>query len=167
MNAIVILILIVLAGSLFMGFHRGIVKEVGSLCGMVIGLLVCRIFGSQATDAAASVLGVEPGALGFSLYTAAVVGRGVLFLLVWLGVYFLTRLLRSAIHAVRLGILDRVIGAVFCCVKWNVVLSLVLNLIHIVAPAAGMWSPASGKSLIDAWLAFAPWLFGAISDACA
>ena len=150
--------------SLLIGFRRGIVKELGSLCGIVLAMLACRVFGEQATAVAASVMDVEEGS-AFSLYAASLVGRGALFLIVWLGVFVVARMLRAAIHAVSLGILDRMLGALFCCVKWNLVLSLMLNLIHIMAPNAGMWTPQQGKGVVDAWLAFAPWLFGTLSDA--
>lgn len=165
MNIIIILIIITLVASLIVGFRRGIVREVGSLCGIVLALLACRMFGDAATDVAATVMNVSEENSAFSHYAAAVVGHGTLFLLVWLGVYIVARLLRSAIHAVKLGILDRMIGALFCCVKWNLVLSLLLNLAHIVSPASDIWAPAGGKAVIDSWLAFAPWVFGAISGA--
>lgn len=162
MNIITILIIITLVASLIVGFRRGIVREVGSLCGIVLALLACRLFGDAATDVASTVLSVKEENSAFSHYAAAVVGRGCLFLLVWLGVYIVARLLRSAIHAVHLGILDRLTGALFCCLKWNLVLSLLLNLAHIVSPSSDIWTPAGGKAVVDSWLAFAPWLFGAI-----
>ncbi len=165
MNAITILILVVLVAALANGFRRGIVSEIGSLCAIVLALLACRVLGATATDVAARIMGVSADAGSMTAYSAAIVGHGALFLGVWLLVGMLARLLRGAVRLVFLGWLDRLLGALFCGVKWMLVLSLVLNVVHLIWPNAAMWTPEKWGELIKGVLEFAPWLFGVIVTA--
>lgn len=163
MNTLSIFIIIIGVASLIYGFSRGIIKELGSLCSILLGIIACRLFGDHATTIAAGILGVDPQANPISHYAASMVGNAGLFCAVWLAVFVIARLLHGAIHAIHLGFIDSLLGAAFCAAKWLLVLSLILNLIYIMAPTAGMWGANPPEGIIKAILAYAPWLFGALT----
>ncbi len=165
MNALTVIILAVMIVSLIMGYNRGIVRAVGSLCAILFAVLACRLWGDLAADGAAQTMGISATDSAMSLYAAKIVGYGALFLVVWLGVFFLARMVRGAIRAVKLGVIDSFAGALFSCVKWLLVLSLFLNLIYIITPHAAFWGSDPPQGVVKIVLHFAPWLFGALTSA--
>lgn len=164
MNFITILILVVAVVAIVMGLRRGIVREAVSLCAIVAGVAVVRMFGDAATAVAEVAMGVEPGASSVSHYTASIVGCALLFVAVWIIVYLVGRMLRGVVHAVKLGIIDRLAGAAYCVAKYLLVLSLLLNFIYLLAPSAAMWGADPKAGVCGAILGYAPWLFGVIGQ---
>ncbi len=156
--------MIVTAIGLIFGFRRGIVREAVSLIAIVLGIMACRLFSAPATAAMSKLLGIDPSDASLSHYTASVLGCLVIFLIVWISVFLLGRILRGAVHAVKLGVLDSCIGALYCSGKWLLILSLLLNLIYLIAPAASMWGTNPPQGIIKACLGFAPWLFGIVTQ---
>lgn len=164
MNALTIFIIIVAVASLIFGYHRGIVREASSLCAILLAIVACQLLGDTATTIAAKAIGADEGESAAASYSASIIGCGSLFILVWLGVYLLARMLRGAVRAVRLGIIDSAAGALFSCGKWMLALSLVLNLVYLVAPTLPMWG-GKPSGIVGAVLGFAPWIFGILRGA--
>ena len=164
MNAITIIIFVVAIAALIYGYNRGIVREAGSLCAILLGIVACRLMGDTATAIASEVLGASADDT-MSHYAAALLGNAALFVIVWLGVWAFARMLRGAVHTAHLGIVDRLCGSLFSAAKWLLVLSLLLNLIYIMAPHASMWGADPPQGAIKAVLGYAPWLFGALTGA--
>lgn len=163
MNTLTIVTIIICVGALIFGFTRGIVKEVSSLCAIALGIIACRLFGDRAASLAAGVLSLDTEGSAISRYAASMIGAAALFCLVWLAVFIVSRLIRGAIHAIHLGFVDSLLGAFFCAAKWLLVLSLVLNMVYIVAPYASMWGADPPEGVIKAILGYAPWLFGTLT----
>lgn len=164
MNTLSIIIIIIAIASLIYGWHRGIVKEAMSLLAILLAIVACQVLGSTATSVAAHVMGLNDDSSAAAHYTASIVGCGVLFVGVWIGAFFLARMLRGAIKAVKLGVLDSLVGSFFCCAKWMLALSLVLNVIYLAVPHAAMWGADPPQGVIKGVLDFAPWLFGLLKD---
>ena len=120
MSAIDILILVVVGVAVIMGFTRGIIGQVGQIAGLIGGIIAARLFGSRL---AAFFAGQEaPSAFD------NVAGYVVVFLLAYFAVWLVARFIRGTVHAVHLGIIDRLAGAVFKGALWLLMLSIVLNM---------------------------------------
>ena len=117
-------ILIVLAAAAIKGFSSGFLAQAGQLAGVVAAVLACRLFG----DAVLGMAGSDEPSL-----TTTICVYGILAICTYLGVWLLARLLRSAIHAVNIGIADSLGGAAFKMFQWGLALSLVLNVVQTIS----------------------------------
>lgn len=151
-----ILILAVLGVGAVLGFNRGIVMQLGQIVAVVAGIILSRLFGPELSgllaggDGAGSAVNVVGG------YVAVfVIGYG-LALLVF-------RLIRTTVHGVKLGIVDRLAGALFKAAQWLLILSLALNVFFIVTGDEGEFRQP-GKPWRAAAIDFAPALLGYLAE---
>lgn len=158
-----VILAILLAAAAVVGWHKGAIKQIGSIAAVVGALIVCRSFGHLVVPLVAGWLGVdEAGQSAWSDYSATTLAYAALFMVSWLIVWLLTRMLHEAINLVHLGIINRIGGAAFLVAKWALVASVILNLLRVVQPDAALFSASQGW---QAWLLgmvidFAPWLWG-------
>lgn len=142
------LMLGVLALSTLTGLSRGLLFELMSLAGWVIAYVSAQVFSAQLAPY------VPIGSAGSSLNLgAAFVSAFVAALMVW---GLLARLLRLAIRATPLTVLDRLLGAVFGLARGVLVLLVVATAL---AYTPAVRSPAWQDSRGAAWLAQALTLF--------
>lgn len=120
------IVLIIVAIAAVWGYMQGLVKQLGSVAGIVGAAVACRLFGPAAARLFAG--SGEPG--GFYTVLAYVAVGAAAFFLVWL----LARMLRGVIHGARLGVVDRACGAVYKAFLWLIITSLVYNLYLTVYP---------------------------------
>lgn len=152
-----IFLLIVAALAGIAGFRKGIIRQMGSLVGIVVAILVCRLFGPAVCKAVVGEGSAHPG-----LYT--VLSYTLLFVLGFVGVRLVAHLLHLVVKAMCLGAVDRIAGAVFCIAEWMLVLSIALNIYfaavpgdyEAVCPASKPWRGAVAK--------FAPAVVGYLHD---
>lgn len=120
MNGLDIFIIIILLIGVMSGWTTGLLRQVVSIAGLFIGLLVAVLLYAKFGDWLAPCLG-----------TSTFTGRALAFVLLWVGIplvmlwvaHFLTRAMKVA----RLGGLNRLGGACICFLKYMLVLSCVLN----------------------------------------
>jgi membrane protein required for colicin V production len=142
-------VLIILGISMLLGFWRGIVGEVLALAAWVVGFLAARAW----AEPVGRLLSGEPAlryGLGFVLVLVGV-----------LVVFALGRLLmRLLLKAVGLGLLDRILGAVFGVVRGAMVVFVVVLLAGLTAlPKAVSWQEATLVPPFEtAAIASKPWL---------
>lgn len=139
MSAIDIALTFILFGSVAYGLWRGVIRQVASLGGIVLGIVACRLFGAQASNL---LVATFPTTFS-SAVTAAVVANVLLFILVWLTVGLIARLLRKLTQALMLGWLDRLLGGVFSLFKWLLLTSIILNLWHLIAPESAIFTTST------------------------
>jgi membrane protein required for colicin V production len=134
-------LLAVLGLSVLIGLWRGLVFEVLSLLGWVAAYFAAQWF----SPAMAAHLPV--GAPGSALnHAAAFIITFILALIVW---SLAARLIRMAVTASPLSVLDRMLGAAFGLLRGLVLLLVVATL---VAMTPVRKSPAWGESFGAAWL---------------
>lgn len=124
MLALDILILAVLAVGGAIGFSRGLLSQVGQIAAVAVGIILCRLFGSEAS---ALLSGGNTGS-AFDY----VAGYAVVFLGGYGITWLVARMLRKTVHAIHLGILDRLGGALFKIGLWGLMLSLALNVMLLI-----------------------------------
>ena len=120
------ILLIAVIGFLY-GLIKGVIRQVGSLGGFIAGIVVARFFGSSFSALLREMFDLPEG-------VSRVIAYSLLFLIVYIICVQLMRLIHHITHHVALGWLDRLAGALFGAVKYLVILSIVLNLVHIIDP---------------------------------
>ena len=125
-----IIVLIVLIGALY-GLIKGVFRQLGSLGGFVAGVLVSRLFGGSFASLLQQMFDLPAGVSRIAAYS-------LLFLLVYLICLQLMRLIHHISQQVALGWLDRLAGALFGALKYLVIFSILLNLVHIIDPKLRM-----------------------------
>ncbi len=132
MTTLDIIILIVALSSAFMGWRKGIVLQLGSFAGIVAGVVACRVGGDwltallQSSDPEV----VTPG----EHYFYTVLARVILFIAGYFLIKIVARFLRGVTHALHIGVVDRLAGALFSLFAWMMVLSLAINFWLVVKP---------------------------------
>ena len=111
------LILVVLLGGLLRGYSVGAVRQVGSLIGLVVALLV-------SVEFMGSVGALTVSSLGLSESLAPLAGFTVLFLGVYLLFLAISRLVEQVLDSLSLSLLDRTAGGAVGGVKAALLLSL-------------------------------------------
>ena len=124
------LIYIAIGIAVLWGFHKGFIRQIGSLSALLSAILMCYLFGDVATELAASCMGFNASSsISQEQYWSAVLlGHIVLFVVVWLCVGLASRMLSKIVKAVSLGSIDGVFGAAFMTLKILIAISIILNL---------------------------------------
>lgn len=155
MSAIDIAILMVMGASLIYGLYKGIISQLASLGGIILGIVVCRMF---ASDMGPLVMQTFPNTFT-SETSAAIAGNILLFLLVFFTVGAFATLARKLTHALLLGWLDHLLGCLFCVFKWMLIMSILLNVWYIISPESQIFT---SSHLLDG--KFLPWIVGLAPD---
>lgn len=123
MNIIDIIILICIAASAIWGFADGVIRQLGTLVGIIIGIILANTFAQPVS----SILGINGD-------NATVIGYIIVLVLSLIGVSFLTITLRKIISIVGLGIIDRLAGAILGVIKTTLIMSLLFSIFHFLNP---------------------------------
>lgn len=114
--AIDILIVAILLAALITGAISGLVRQLGTLVAFAVAILACRFFGSTCVSLCGAQSAVATGACYVALFIVA-------FVLVMI----VARLLHTTVRALKLGAVNSILGAVFRLLLWGVVLSACVN----------------------------------------
>jgi membrane protein required for colicin V production len=132
--------------SVLVGLLRGVTREIVSIAGWVLGLVLAFFFAEQV----GAMLPVEPPVLR-TVIGALLILAGVLVFAALLGA-----LLRALMAAAKLSTLDRVLGAVFGFARAALVLGVaVLLASETPVPKAGWWKQSMLLPWVQAGVAFA------------
>ena len=112
-----ILILVVFAGSILLGLKVGLIRQIGSIAGCVLGLIAARALGPTVSGMFAAFFPAD-----FRASDAGV------FMIVYAVVVFVARSVKMLTSVLLMGPIDRALGAVLSLVQCFVGLSIVLNI---------------------------------------
>lgn len=163
MTALDVLLLIIAATALFLGWRAGFIAQIGKFAAVVAAIVCCRLFGRRLAVWLVNA-NCSPGDSfdGVTLWT--IVAYAAIFITVYLIVSSIGSGLRRMVHAVLTPFVDRLAGALFKLLVYMLFVSLVLNLWLVIFPdsklrsdSAASWSePLTGLNLIT----FAPAVIG-------
>lgn len=155
-----IVVAILMAASLLLGWRKGLITQASSIVGVLAGIVAARLWGADAGQWLVSVVGEPDSAAGgYAAQGIALLGYAAVFILAWGWVWLLARMLKSAVKVILMGWADKLGGALFMALKWALVISLTLCIYALAVPAAPEhWGP-----LAQAMRDFAPWLWGMVS----
>ncbi len=117
MNLLDLVILIVLAGGLALGLRSGMVKQIASIVGLVLAFILGVQFMGPVGDVAAQSLGI-------SATIAPLIGFGLVFLAIQVGIMLGVRAIEGLIGALKLTFLNRLLGGVVGMFKGALALSI-------------------------------------------
>lgn len=162
MSGIDIILMLVLFGSIVYGVWKGLIRQIASLGGVVLGIIVCRLFGTSF----GTMLAEHFPNTFHSATSAAIVGNVLLFGLIWLTVGIAASMLHKVTHALMIAWLDHLLGAVFTFFKWMLVLSILLNLWHLVASGSSIFTTSTlmDGDMLPWVMGLAPKLFGVVVE---
>lgn len=120
MSAFDIFVIVLITLGAAIGFSRGMIAQVGQILAFVGGIMACRIFGPSVV---AYFSGTAPATA-----TDTAIAYGLTFIAAYFIIWLVVRMIRGAVRTVRLGLLDRLAGAVFKAGLWLFMLSIVLNI---------------------------------------
>lgn len=122
MNILDIILLVPLLWFAYRGFKRGLVIELASLAGLLLGIFAAIHFSWFAGELLEKYFSLEEKYL-------AIISFAVTFLAVVFLVYALGKLIEKVIDMVALGFLNKTFGALFGILKAVLVLSVILLVI--------------------------------------
>lgn len=123
MNWFDIFVLILLAVTLIRGYISGLVMQLAMLAGIILGAIFAGLLSDLIAPALIDWTKASPHIIGPLSYIIA-------FLLILLALFLVGRMIQSTLKAVRLNLPNRLAGAVFCTLKWFLVLSVLINVIE-------------------------------------
>lgn len=122
MNVIDIIIAAILIFAAIRGFITGLFSSVASLVAIIAGVF-CAIHFSYYVENM-----LFDSVLEWSSKTYKIVAFGVTFLVVVLAIIFIGKLLTKLADITALGLLNKILGAIFGALKWSLILSVIFLL---------------------------------------
>ncbi len=132
-----LLLVVIVAAAL--GFRSGIIKQAGAIAAIIIAVVACRMFGADVTAWMQSAMASSDT----SPLLLTVLAHAGIFIVAYFAVTILAGLVHRVMHVAHLGIVDRVVGAVFKVALWCFVLSIALNVWAAFVPESrpdGVWA---------------------------
>lgn len=123
MAALDILILLIFIVSVVYGLRRGVITQLGSVGGVIVGIIACRLFSGSVTRLFA---GSNPDAN--DLYVSGVFASVLLFIVGFIAARLVAGLIKTVTHSLHLTVIDRIAGALFSLFEWFLIFSLLLNI---------------------------------------
>lgn len=159
-----IIAITVAAIAIIKGFRSGFTGQVSGVLGFAFGTVCAHVFDDQAEEFVRAVLPGIDGSLG-APYIYSVLSAAMVYVLVFMAFRIFTRVLRSAMQVFYVGMLDRLLGSVFCLAKYMLVLSIIYNLILCINPSSLLlkYATAEDGNIVEAVMMLAPGLLGCYS----
>lgn len=134
MNTIDIIILVIFVAAAAYGWWRGIIVQIGSLAGVLLGILLCRLFGDPFAGFLINTFGSDGPVSADTRYVTGVIANVILFIVGFISAKLVARMLKAVTKAVRLSLVDKLCGVVFSIFEWFMVFSLLLNVWQALRP---------------------------------
>ena len=132
MHTIDYIMLALLIGMTVWGLIRGIVRQLGDLAGLILGIIGANIWGSNFSR-------WLQHATEWQTFICDCVAYFCLFLLIYLTARIIASFIKALTKLVRLGWIDSVLGGLFGAFKLLLLTSIIVNLLMTVAPHADWW----------------------------
>lgn len=143
MSIIDFIIILVFIGAVVYGWMRGMIVQFGSLAGVLLGILLCRLFGQGFSNFLISIFSSEPAPSEDTIYICGVVANVILFLIGFVAAKIAARFVKTVSKAVKLTLVDKMCGVVFALFEWFMVLSILMNVWQIFRPSSHILSESS------------------------
>lgn len=122
MNWFDLVVLILIALTLIKGFFSGLIMQVATLAGIILGAIFAGKLAAIIAPKLMTLVDGSPHIIGPLSYILA-------FVAILIALFFIGKLIESFADALKMTILNRLAGALFCCAKWIILFSIGLNLL--------------------------------------
>lgn len=124
MNYFDIIIVIPLIWGAYKGYTKGFIIEIASLIALAIGVWGGIKFSSISAKYLSQLFDISEKIMPLLSFA-------VTFIVIVIGVFAIAKLLQKIIKMVALGFVNRLAGLSFGCLKFTLILSIIINLINI------------------------------------
>lgn len=127
-----IIAIIVAAWGVVVGYRQGLTGLVTSVLGMAFGVVCSHIFAEGITEMLEGwVTLVFPHSAEYSggRYLASNLGCGIVYIAVFLLFRSVTGIIRAAMAGVSSGLLNSLLGTLFCVANYLLILSVIYNVL--------------------------------------
>lgn len=145
MNYLDIILIIPIAYGLVLGLRKGLIKEVAGLFSVIIGIYLSRYLSLPISDLLIEHIGLESN-------VSIPLSYALVFIVITLGIAVLAHMLSKIIGTIRLGWLNRFLGAIFGMLKVLLLLSVILNFVAII----NKFAPFKDSSIVKQSLLYVP-----------
>ncbi|MDE5607462.1 MAG: CvpA family protein [Muribaculaceae bacterium] len=128
MAPIDIIILVIFVAAAAYGWWRGMIVQIGSLAGILLGILLCRLFGDGFANFLINTFGGDGPVSPDTRYATGVAANVILFILGFIAAKLVARLIKAVTQAVRLSLIDKLCGVIFSIFEWFLIFSILLNI---------------------------------------
>lgn len=164
MSSIDLLIIVVFAGSILFGIHKGLIAQLGILGGIAAGIIACRLAGDTMASLIATLTNARPGD-PTDAYIDSMAANILIFAVVFGVVVWLSMMMRKIASTLCLSVVDRVAGMLFSLFSWLLALSLLMNIWQVANPDVNLSSKGrlnDGRA-VRSMMDFAPDILGSES----
>lgn len=156
MNYVDIIIAIPLVFAAFKGFTRGLVVELASLAGLILGIYAAYHFSTVAMPFVAKFVHAEPAYQRMAAFA-------ITFLVVLIAVHLIGKVVEKIVDLVALGFVNKLAGLAFGVLKGALVISVIIFVLTTFATAIIPEPKEAKESLLYKPVAsLAPFLIGNI-----
>ncbi len=120
MNVIDIIVLLPVCYGLIRGLMRGFVQELTTLVALSAAIIGTKIWAPNLALWLSQYIATSPAVCQLIAWT-------LLFTTIVLSLHFVGKIITRFLHAISLGWLNRLIGALFGAAKWALIVSIILN----------------------------------------
>ncbi len=136
MNSLDLFILLPIAAGFTFGLFKGLVKELTSLAAIVLGIYGAKFFSPWLAD-------VLIRSFDFSTRTARPTAYFLLFIVIVIGLLFVSRVVDKVFESMSLGGLNKLFGGFFGAIKYALILSVLINVFDVADSKFSIVSPAT------------------------
>ena len=128
MSSLDFIFLVAVAVSAIYGYYKGFVSQIGSLVGVMVGMILCRVFAEDLAQFMNVIFLDSTTSKDSSRFLNSVIAQIVIFMIGYFGVRILAKVMSITLNTVKLGKVNSIFGAIFGLVQGLMLLSLSLNL---------------------------------------
>jgi len=125
MNYFDIIFVIPLIWGAYKGYTKGFIIEIASLIALGLGIFGGVKFSSLSAEYLSQLFDI-------SAKLMPLISFAVTFIVIVLAVFTIAKLLQKIVKMVALGFVNRLAGLIFGCLKFALILSVVINLVGVV-----------------------------------
>ena len=157
MNYIDIVILLFLLYGAFRGFSKGLIIEVATLAGLILGVFIAIRY-SPFTE------GILKDFLNITSRYLSYIALAVTFLLVVIAVYLLGKMLTRLVDIISLGLVNKLLGTLLGIAKYFIMVCVLLMIVDALNDKFHFISEETRENslLFDTFLNFAQQMYNTI-----
>ena len=125
MNYIDIIIIFILAASILLGFIHGFVKEAAAFAALVLGIWGAIKFSSFTAQKLYDFFDISGQYTGIAAFI-------ITFVIIVIAIHFIGIVVNKFVKVMALGLLNRILGAVFGIIKSALILSVIFSILNAV-----------------------------------
>lgn len=155
-----IILFIVAIVGLFVGFRKGLISQLAGVLGVILGILAVHLFSDSVEPTVRQYFTSLQGSF-FEDYAYNVLTAGLIFIAVYALLQLTSFLFKSILGMMNLGILNSLLGSLFCLFKFMLIMSVVFNIILSIDNESSLseYCDADDGNIVGVVMGMAPTLF--------